>query len=38
MVETDEFKVIDTPGLNDARIDTFDWVERFNNSGDATSP
>ena len=38
MVETDEFKIIDTPGLNDRRIDTKDWVERFNNSENATGP
>ena len=38
MVETDGLKLIDTPGLNDARIDTKDWVDRFNDSGNATSP
>ena len=38
MTETDDFKMIDTPGLNDERIDTKDWVERFNDSGNATSP
>ena len=38
MTETDEFKIIDTPGLNDARIETKDWVERFNNSSNATGP
>ena len=38
MVETDDFKILDTPGLNDRRIDTKEWVERFNSSGKATSP
>ena len=38
MTETDKFKIIDTPGLNDSRIETKDWVERFNNAGDATCP
>ena len=38
MVETDEFKIIDTPGLNDRRIDTKDWVERFNSSENASGP
>ena len=38
MVETEEFKLIDTPGLNDMRIDTKDWVDRFNDSADATCP
>ena len=35
MFETHDFKMIDTPGLNDTRIDTKDWVERHN---DSTSP
>ena len=38
MTETDDFKMIDTPGLNDERIDTKDWVERFNDSENATGP
>ena len=29
------FNLIDTPGLNDARIPTADWVGRFNQSADA---
>ena len=28
--EMDFFNLIDTPGLNDARIPTADWVSRFN--------
>ena len=35
MTETEDFKMIDTPGLNDMRIDTKDWVDRFN---DTTGP
>ena len=35
---TDDFNIIDTPGLNDSRIETKDWVERFNNSGNAACP
>ena len=31
------FNLIDTPGLNDARIPTADWVGRFNRS-DAAKP
>ena len=38
MTETADFKMIDTPGLNDMRIDTKDWVDRFNDSASATSP
>ena len=39
MVETKDFKLIDTPGLNDfLKIDTKDWVDRFNDSGIAKSP
>ena len=38
MFETEDFRMIDTPGLNDQRIDTKDWVERFNNMGNATTP
>ena len=38
MFETEDFRMIDTPGLNDQRIDTKDWVERFNNTGNATTP
>ena len=30
MTETEDFKIIDTPGLNDARIDTKEWVDRYN--------
>ena len=38
MVETEDFKIIDTPGLNDMlQIDTKDWVDRFNDAGIATS-
>ena len=32
MAETEDFKMIDTPGLNDKRIDTKDWVDSFNDS------
>ena len=32
MFETEDFKLIDTPGLNDMRIDTKDWVDKFNDS------
>ena len=28
--EFENFNLIDTPGLNDARIPTVDWVQRFN--------
>ena len=28
--EMEHFNLIDTPGLNDARIPTVDWVQRFN--------
>ena len=28
--ELENFNLIDTPGLNDARIPTVDWVQRFN--------
>ena len=38
MTETADFKMIDTPGLNDMRIDTKDWVDRFNDSAGATGP
>ena len=38
MIETEDFKMIDTPGLNDMRIDTKVWVDRFNDSANATSP
>ena len=38
MMETEDFKMIDTPGLNDKRIDTKVWVDRFNDSESATSP
>ena len=38
MVETEDLKLIDTPGLNDMRIDTKDWVDRFNDSASATNP
>ena len=33
--ELANFNLIDTPGLNDARIPTADWVGRFNQSADA---
>ena len=37
--ENADFKMIDTPGLNDMQqIDTKDWVDRFNDSGIAKSP
>ena len=32
MFENEDFKMIDTPGLNDKRIDTKDWVDSFNDS------
>ena len=38
MFETEDFKLIDTPGLNDMRIDTKDWVDRHNDPAGATSP
>ena len=38
MTETDHIKIIDTPGLNDERIDTKDWVDRFNDSGNVAGP
>ena len=38
MYENADFKMIDTPGLNDMRIDTKDWVDRHNDPAGATSP
>ena len=38
MTETEEFKIIDTPGLNDTRIETKDWVDRFNDSANGAGP
>ena len=38
MVETEDFKMIDTPGLNDEQIGTKNWVDRFNDSPIATNP
>ena len=36
LTKTKDFAIIDTPGLNDARIDTREWVERYNNADSAT--
>ena len=38
MTVTDDFNIIDTPGLNDSRIETKDWVDRFNAPGNAARP
>ena len=38
MVKTEHFNVIDTPGLNDRRIDVKDWVDRFNGGNGSTKP
>ena len=33
--ELPDFDLIDTPGLNDCRIPTADWVQRFNSCADS---
>ena len=38
LVSTEYFNLIDTPGLNDRRIDTKDWVDRFNGGNGSTKP
>ena len=38
LVQTEHFNLIDTPGLNDQRIDTKDWVDRFNGGNGSTKP
>ena len=38
LVRTEHFNLIDTPGLNDKRIDTKDWVDRFNGGNGSTKP
>ena len=38
LTTTDQFNIIDTPGLNDANIDTKDWVDRFNDAKNGAGP
>ena len=38
LTTTDKFNIIDTPGLNDANIDTKDWVDRFNDAQNGAGP
>ena len=38
LVRTEHLNLVDTPGLNDTRIDTKDWVGRFNGGNGCTKP